>query len=149
MAAGKLGVPGGSAQVKGIERKGEPMSKVARVVVIFLSAAAAASLAGCGGLQELAGRQVVDLPLSSVRDGSYVASQNNFPVAARVRVTVEAGRITDIRLLRHFHGPGHGAEAIVDRVLAIQSLQVDAVSGATYSSKVILLAIRSALEKGR
>jgi uncharacterized protein with FMN-binding domain len=125
------------------------MLKVPRVVVIFLAAASAASLSGCGGLQELAGRQVQDLPLSSVRDGSYVASQNNFPVTARVRVTVEAGRITDIQLRRHFHGPGHGAEAIVDRVLANQSLQVDAVSAATYSSKVILLAIRSALEKGR
>jgi uncharacterized protein with FMN-binding domain len=122
------------------------MSKVARVVVILL---AAASLSGCGGLQELAGRQVQDLPLSSVRDGSYVASQNNFPVTARVRVTVVAGRITDIQLRRHFHGPGHGAQAIVNRVLANQSLQVDAVSAATYSSKVILLAIRSALEKGR
>jgi uncharacterized protein with FMN-binding domain len=66
-----------------------------------------------------------------------------------VRVSVRDGRITEIKLLRHSHGPGHGADAIVDRVVASQSLRVDAVSGASYSSKVVLKAIETALNQGR
>jgi len=41
---------------------------------------------------------------------------------------------------------GKPAEAIVDSVVAAQSLQVDIVSGATLSSKCILKAIEVALE---
>ena len=53
-----------------------------------------------------------------------------------------------IEVLKHSHGPGHGAGAIIDRVIAAQSLKVDAVSGASLSSKVMLKAIEKALEKG-
>jgi uncharacterized protein with FMN-binding domain len=88
---------------------------------------------------------VQDVPLSAVADGTYWGAQRNFPVTAKVEVTVQAGRITDIRLRRHFHGPGHGAETILAQVLSAQSLQVDAISGATYSSKVVLKAIETAL----
>ena len=71
------------------------------------------------------------------------------PVTAKVRVSVRGGRITDLQLLSHMHGPGHGADAILKRVLASQSLRVDAVSGASYSSKVVLKAIETALNQGR
>jgi len=37
---------------------------------------------------------------------------------------------------------------IVDSVIENQSLDVDAISGATYSSKVILKAIENALARG-
>ncbi len=40
------------------------------------------------------------------------------------------------------------AEIITDKVIDTQSLQVDAISGATYSSKTILKAIENALKKG-
>jgi uncharacterized protein with FMN-binding domain len=125
------------------------MPSFERIAIILACAAAAIWLAGCSGLEEINRIAVRDVALSTVKDGSYEGSQRNFPVTAKVRVTVENGRITDIRLLRHFHGPGHGADEILGRVLAKQSLQVDAVSGATYSSKVVLKAIESALEKGQ
>jgi len=70
-------------------------------------------------------------------------------MVAALGLTVQAGRIEAVEVRRHFHGPGHGAEQIVDRVLAAQSLEVDEVTGATYSSRVSLLAIREALEKER
>jgi len=106
------------------------------------------ALSGCSGLQELEGLVVEDVALQSVADGDYVGVQRNFPVTAKVRVTVQSGRITAIDVRRHFHGPGHGAATIAEQVLARQTLEVDAISGATYSSKVILKAIQSALEKG-
>jgi len=64
-------------------------------------------------------------------------------------VTVKDGAITGIDLIRHVHGPDHGAEQILVRVMERQSLRVDAVSGSTTSSKVVLKAIESALQKGR
>jgi uncharacterized protein with FMN-binding domain len=107
-----------------------------------------AVLTGCGGLESIDALRVEDVDLTAVRDGRYRGSQSNFPVTARVRMTVQGGRITEIELLRHFHGPGHGADDIVGRVLAQQSLRVDAVSGASYSSKVVLKAMENALRQG-
>jgi len=83
-----------------------------------------------------------------VKDGTYEGSEKIFPVTASVRVTVSAGRISDIVMLSHSHGPNHGADAILPRVIEAQSLGVDAVSGATYSSKVVRKAVENALRKG-
>lgn len=88
--------------------------------------------------------------VSSVKDGDYEFYADYSIVTAKVLVSVKSGTITDIKLLEHKHGPGkeHGAEKIIDRVLEKQSLSVDAVAGATTSSKIILKAIESALKKG-
>lgn len=85
---------------------------------------------------------------SAVADGSYEGSAFLLPVSVRVKVTVAGGRIASIELLRHFNGQGKPAEAMLGRVLEAQSLSVDAVSGATHSSLVILEALRDALSKG-
>ncbi len=85
---------------------------------------------------------------SAVADGSYEGSAFLLPVSVRVKVTVAGGRIAYIELLRHFNGQGKPAEAMLGRVLEAQSLSVDAVSGATHSSLVILEALRDALSKG-
>ena len=119
-----------------------------RIAVVLVCAVVGSALAGCSGLKEIETLIVEDVDLGAVRDGRYEGTQRNLPVTAKVRVSVEGGRITDIELLRHFHGPDHGADAILERVMASQSLQVDAVTGATYSSKVVLKAIESALKQG-
>ena len=89
--------------------------------------------------------RVQDVDLATVPDGAYVGSQDAVLVAAEVRVTVVDGAIRRIALLRHENGRGKPAEAVLDRVIAAQSLQVDAVSGATSSSKVLLKAVENAL----
>ena len=55
---------------------------------------------------------------------------------------------TKEQLLEHQTGLGGKAEAIIDQVIQNQSLEVDAVSGATTSSKTILKAIENALQSG-
>lgn len=107
----------------------------------------ALSLGGCF-TDDIRKLVVNDINPASVKDGSYEGEQNDKPVTAAVRVLVQGGRIDSIKVLSHGHGPGHGADAIVDRVIAAQSLKVDSVSGASYSSKVMLKAIENALEKG-
>ncbi|HOZ12361.1 MAG: FMN-binding protein [Thermotogaceae bacterium] len=96
-------------------------------------------------LNRLAALEIGTVDLKRLEDGLYEGQYESFPVKARVRVTVEAHEIVKIDLLEHVNGKGKDAEIIPQRVIESQSLQVDVVSGATYSSKVILKAIEAAL----
>lgn len=98
-------------------------------------------------LKNLSTSEVSDVDMSSVADGNYVGSYSVFPVSAEVEVVIEDKAIKEIKLLKHFNGQGKDAEIIPGNVTNAQSLKVDSVSGATYSSKVILNAIRNALIK--
>jgi uncharacterized protein with FMN-binding domain len=85
-----------------------------------------------------------NVDLSLVPDGTYTGSVETIWVGATVNVQVKDHRIIDIGL-DHRHDRGAAAEVVVARVLEEQSLQVDMVTGATSSSKVILKAIEKAL----
>jgi uncharacterized protein with FMN-binding domain len=121
---------------------------VKRALSLALIAAAALSLAGCKFTDDINKLVISPIDLSAIKDGNYEGAQDNKLVTAKVSVQVQSGKIAELKLLEHSHGPGHGADAILDRVVATQSLQVDSVSGATYSSKVVLKAIEIALSKG-
>lgn len=97
-------------------------------------------------LEALKTIEISDVDLSAVQDGAYEGSFSQFPISAKVRVTIKDHRIESIELLEHKHGKGGAAETIPDKVTEAQSLQVDAVSGATGSSQVIKKAIQNALE---
>lgn len=86
--------------------------------------------------------------LSKVPDGSFTGSFDAIFVGAKVNVTVQNHKIVDIKLINHKNERGQRAEVIPGKVVQAQSLQVDAVSGATNSSKVILKAIENALISG-
>ena len=96
-------------------------------------------------LEKLAGITLVNVDLAMIEDGVYTGSYSSFPVAADVKVTVKNHRITGIDLVKHSNGQGAAAEVLPQKVVEAQSLSVDTVSGATYSSKVILKAIEAAL----
>jgi uncharacterized protein with FMN-binding domain len=98
-------------------------------------------------LEQLALLEIPDVDLASAKDGDYIGSYSAFPVSAEVKVIIKNHTIKEIELLKHNNGQGQGAEVIPDKVIEAQSLKVDSISGATYSSKVILKAIREALLK--
>lgn len=89
---------------------------------------------------------ISNVDLSKVSDGTYTGSYKVFPVAAIVKVTVNDHKITGIDLVKHNNGQGAAAEVIPDHVIEAQTLDVDIISGATASSKVILKAIENALK---
>jgi len=95
------------------------------------------------GLMQL---DVTDVDLTLISDGTYIGEYAALPVSAKVSVTIQDHRITDIDLLEHNNGQGAGAEVIPSIVVDKQTLQIDTISGATYSSKVILKAIEIALQ---
>ncbi len=97
-------------------------------------------------LQTLKAIPVPEVNLNDKVDGTYIGSYSCFPVSAKVKVTVKNHAITGIEILEHNNGKGKAAEVIPQHVIKAQSLKVDIISGATYSSKVILLAIEDALK---
>lgn len=99
------------------------------------------------GLENIDKLEINDIDLNSVEDGDYIGSCSAFPVSAEVKVTVKNHTIKEIELIKHNNGRGKDAEIIPQKVTDTQSLSVDTVSGATYSSKVILKAIHDALVK--
>lgn len=96
-------------------------------------------------LQKLAKIEITDVDLSKIDDGVYRGESSHFPVIVSVEVTIQNHRMTSILLLKHMNGQGASAESILDVVLSSQSLDVDVISGATYSSQAILQAISHAL----
>ena len=92
----------------------------------------------------------VSLPdLSDIQNGNYIGEYSIVPVYVKVEVSVNNHQITDIIILRHDNGLGSAAESIVNDVVVEQSLNIDAVSGATVSSKCILKAIKNAIENSK
>lgn len=87
--------------------------------------------------------------LSQLTDGRYVGSCDNGPVKVVVAVDVQSHAIAGVKILKHDNGRGSAANAITADVVRRQSVEVDTVAGATYSSDTILKAVETALSKGR
>lgn len=84
--------------------------------------------------------------LSEIQDGRYQGEYDGHFVSAKVTVVIENHQIIDIILDEHNNQRGKSAEIITDRIVEAQSLEVDAISGATQSSKVIQKSVENALE---
>ncbi|WP_010256822.1 FMN-binding protein [Treponema primitia] len=102
------------------------------------------SLSGCASRFDTI--QAVMPDLQWKEDGIYRGQYKIRPVSVVLDVEVKDKTLTNITIIKHFNGLGKKAEKITETVLAKQSLTVDAVSGATGSSKAILKAIENALE---
>jgi uncharacterized protein with FMN-binding domain len=114
----------------------------------FALALVALSLTACP-LDEIKDIKLQGIDLSAARDGTYEGACDTTLVKATVVITVRDKKLTDIKITRHDCGKGHPAEAITASVLAAQNTTVDAVSGATASSRVILKAIENAAQKAK
>ena len=86
--------------------------------------------------------------VADVNDGSYIGKAETPLVNVEVNVSVKDKRIIDIVLLRHDNGKGKNAEAMIPEMIKNNTSEVDIVSGATLSSKVIRAAVRNALSQG-
>lgn len=96
-------------------------------------------------LDKLTNETFAEIDLSKIPDGTYSGKYSTFPVLAEVEVLIENGQINTIKILKHNNGKGEDAEGIINEVIEEQRIDVDIVSGATYSSVVIKKAIENAL----
>lgn len=81
---------------------------------------------------------------SAFADGTRSAEYREGEISATVEVTVASGRIDSMRLISGQNVDATLAETIFSRVRAAGSTSVDAVSGATASSAVLLKAVSAA-----
>ena len=119
---------------------------------IFALLAAALVLALAAGVWQNLPRRIVAtdaaFALSQLADGRYEGSCDNGLVKVTVAVAVQGHAITGVEILKHDNGRGSAANAITADVVRRQSVEVDTVAGATYSSDTILKAVETALAKG-
>ena len=89
-----------------------------------------------------------EINISDISDGVYIGEYDVDFIYAKVEVTVQNGEITNINILEHRNERGKAAEAITNKIVDEQKIDVDAISGATNSSTVIKKAVENALKNG-
>jgi len=115
------------------------MKTIILLITIIISACSTAYSGLQAILPDLSGRQ------NGEYQGEY--SVSGTPVSVKLVVTIENEKLSTIKIVKHISSPiGKKAEKIIDRIISQQSLNIDAVSGATASSKGILKAVESALK---
>lgn len=99
-------------------------------------------------LRRIDGIRLSEITISEIADGEYLGEYDAGYIYAKVRVTIENGRIQELTLLEHRNERGQPAAEVLSEITVSQKFPVDAVSGATNSSKVIQKAVENALTGG-
>jgi uncharacterized protein with FMN-binding domain len=112
-------------------------------VLVFLVAIV---LIMSNGLSEGANVTLSGVNLSNIADGTYTGAYDFKRWSNTVSVQVKDGRITSIGIVDDVFGAGvtNASGEIIRRVIETQDTRVDAVSGATVTSKAYLKAIEDA-----
>lgn len=86
-----------------------------------------------------------EINISDISDGVYTGEYDVDFIYAKVEVTVGNGKITGINILEHRQDRGEAGEAVINKIIGEQRIDVDTITGATNSSTVIKKAVENAL----
>lgn len=117
------------------------MTRIIITQVLF----AILATSSCSKQDEMLEMPIGPLDLSEISDGTYPGYYENFRWHCEVEVAVLSSRIDTIEVLSSANGPKKLYIKLISRVIEEQSLQVDAVSGATITSITCLKAVENAL----
>lgn len=105
-------------------------------------------LLGCASQEVMRVRQmpIQNINLNNVVDGEYVGAFAYSGFEYKVKTTVSAHRIAAIEILQN-RNTRHArkAEGVLGKIVQHQTPNVDAVSGATTTSKAIMKAVENSL----
>ena len=84
-----------------------------------------------------------------LKDGKYQGNGTGFKGNVKAEVVVSGGKISSINILENIDDAPYfdKAKTLIPSIISKQSLRVDSISGATYSSNGIKSAVRDALKK--
>lgn len=119
------------------------------LIVVGILAVVAGSLAAFVllGKSQTLDQSVGTISLNEKADGTYDGSYSGFRWSNEVKVQVADHRIVDIQVAKpQVFATTQTIDAIKQRVLDAQSLDVDVISGATVDSKAFLKAVENALK---
>ena len=93
--------------------------------------------------------ETVDDSNQTWKDGTYYGSGPGFNGEVQVEVVIADGKISNISVVSHNDDSSFMSQAqgLIPNIISSQSTNVDAVSGATYSSRGIINAVRAALKQ--
>lgn len=146
-----------------VKRRGKFKVWIGLLIVVGVLAAAGIGgiLFSAPGRNEVRRLAIGPVDFDKLRDGTYVGEYTgtkDHTRDTRVVVTITAGKITDIKILKGaLDKEGKPAELTGGRsvgdlfgnVVNSQSLQVDVISGATLTSKAHLKALENALKQAQ
>jgi uncharacterized protein with FMN-binding domain len=116
------------------------------VIGILVVVTIASRVIGSIGIRRVVELKIGDANLAAVPDGTYRGSYAGGRFSNTVEVDVADHRITNIRLVKDVtFRMASIRQQLFDKVIAGQSLSVDAVSGATATTHAYLKAIENAL----
>jgi uncharacterized protein with FMN-binding domain len=122
---------------------------IAAAILVLAAAGAYEGLVILAKNTQDAYEQIEPADLAALEDGVYNGKAGGFICSMDLNVTVKDHRITDISINRQVNGGGkYKAPGMTDRIVQAQSVEVDAVSGATLTSETILVAVNRALTGG-
>ena len=108
------------------------------------------SAAASGQGQGTTTTPTISVPEGGYKDGTYQGSGTGFGGTITVEVTISGGKIASITILSAAGETASyfaSAKGVISRIISGQTPNVDAVSGATYSSNGIIQAVQNALAK--
>ena len=108
------------------------------------------SAAASGQGQGTTTTPTTSVPKGGYKDGIYQGSGTGFGGTITVQVTISGGKIASIEILSAAGETGSyfaSAKGVISKMISGQTPNVDAVSGATYSSNGIIQAVQNALSK--
>lgn len=124
-----------------------------KISVLLLSIGIMASIAGCSKeedkKEEVKSDQVI--PVEKTVDGEYEGNGKGFNGTTKVKVSVKNNEVNDIKVLSYEDDEEYmdSAKGIIKNMFDKKKIDVDEISGATYSSNGIKSAINDALAKGK
>lgn len=93
--------------------------------------------------------QIKDVDLRSLADGDYVGAFSYGGFEYRVKTVVKERRIVDVVVLQNRDTDyAKEAEGVLPEMVKRQTPNVDAISGATTTSKALMKAVENALISG-
>jgi len=127
------------------------MKKILTIIAVFIIVLAIAIGAFALRFKKMAKvvqteyAKITEIDLNALSNGIYNGSFGDFLVFVDLSVTIKDHRITDISIKHQKCGKGYDGKETLKKILQLQSVKVDAVTGATGSSKSIMIAAYRAL----
>lgn len=96
--------------------------------------------------EQISNISVSGIDFQKVEDGTYIGEENVGYISCVVKVTVKNHVLVSVDIIEHHNERGKPAEIVIEEMVKKQSVRVDAVTGATNSSKVIMKAVENSLK---
>lgn len=103
---------------------------------------------GCASKEMMMVRQmeIQNVDTKNIQDGEYIGSFSYSGFEYKIKTIVQGQRIIDIQILQNRDTKhAKSAEGVIPEIIKKQSPNVDAISGATTTSKALMKAVENSL----